>query len=182
MPATMTVASMSEPYDASRRRGRTRPSSIQCLATPRSGRGGSTGGACHTGSMSAHRSCRGLSISACEGVPSRLGVCGGSRRLRPAVRVKGGPRRQPYVPADERFWDTRSWPSGRPDQAAPTWPTCSSNVQQRPRWQMLKLVAVRGTVSVKTAQRQSNRHFASRGLGVRVPLAPPQVTGPFSLR
>jgi len=54
--------------------------------------------------------------------------------------------------------------------------TCSSNLQQRPHLQTLKPGAVRSSVSVKTVQRQPLRHFASRGLGVRVPLAPPTFT------
>ncbi len=49
---------------------------------------------------------------------------------------------------------------------------CSSNLQQRPHSSPQKPAAARSPLSLKMALQPLFRHFASRRLGVRVPLAP----------
>ena len=51
--------------------------------------------------------------------------------------------------------------------------TCSSKVQQQWRNPAMVDATIRGWPGVNDAQRAPRRHFASKGLGVRVPLAPP---------
>jgi hypothetical protein len=51
----------------------------------------------------------------------------------------------------------------------------SSKVQQRPRYSALSSGVQPHSARLNDAEREPCRHFASKGLGVRVPLAPPCV-------
>jgi hypothetical protein len=53
--------------------------------------------------------------------------------------------------------------------------TCSSKLQQRTRDLAFLDAPIRGWLGTNDAQRGPLHHFASKGLGVRVPLAPPLV-------
>jgi hypothetical protein len=54
-------------------------------------------------------------------------------------------------------------------------PTCSTKLQQRTRDLAVPTVPIRDWLGMNGAQRDPLRHFASKGLGVRVTLAPPLV-------
>jgi hypothetical protein len=60
--------------------------------------------------------------------------------------------------------------------------TCSRKLQQQMRGLAVSDAPIRGWLGVNNAQRRPLRHFASKGLGVRVPLAPPLVSGTFAAR
>jgi hypothetical protein len=64
-------------------------------------------------------------------------------------------------------------PSCSPTTTKRPWRTCSSNLQQQMRGLVVLNACICGWLGTNDVQRCPLRHFASKGLGVRVPLAPP---------